>query len=181
MNPSNYNNKIHSKQFSRIKKKEKKIVSTIVRQYFSEYSELAIDNVESDRTLLVDNRNNQIFLTTAEILKLINEKINENSILDLFEDYFLMPDKKFLFLKTANQDICHQIYRLNFDDKLKDYNFNFIIVPNKLLELAINKYQPIVDEIFNLFSEENQPNGLKIINDFLDESEESTLIGFVSY
>ncbi|KAH9419585.1 tRNA (carboxymethyluridine(34)-5-O)-methyltransferase alkbh8-like [Dermatophagoides pteronyssinus] len=179
MNPSNYNNKIHSKQFSRIKKKEKKIVSTIVRQYFSEYLELAIDNVESDRTLLVDNRNNQIFLTTAEILKLINEKINENSILDLFEDYFLMPDKKFLFLKTANQDICHQIYRLNFDDKLKDYNFNFIIVPNKLLELAINKYQPIVDEIFNLFSEENQPNGLKIINDFLDESEESTLIGFV--
>ena len=183
MNSSNYYYKINNKQFSRMKKKEKKVISTIIRQYFFEDSELIIDDsVESDRTLLVDNRDNQIFLTTTEILELINEKINNDKrIPDLFEDYFVMPNKKFLILKPANEDICHQIYRLNFDEKFKDYNLNFIVIPNKLLELAIQKYQSTVDQIFDLFSEENKPNGLKIIDDFLDESKESIFMNFVSY
>ncbi|KAH7642083.1 Alkylated DNA repair protein alkB 8 [Dermatophagoides farinae] len=181
MNSSNYYYKINNKQFSRMKKKEKKVISTIIRQYFFEDSELIIDDsVESDRTLLVDNRDNQIFLTTTEILELINEKINNDKrIPDLFEDYFVMPNKKFLILKPANEDICHQIYRLNFDEKFKDYNLNFIVIPNKLLELAIQKYQSTVDQIFDLFSEENKPNGLKIIDDFLDESKESIFMNFV--
>lgn len=181
MNSSNYCNKINGKQFSRMKKKEKKIISTIVEQYFSKNSESIIDN-ESNRTLLVDNRDNQIFLATDAIFELICSKINnDHPISDLFEDYFLMPNKKFFILKTINEDICHQIYRLNFDEKLKDYHLNFIIIPDNLLELAIEKYQPSVDQIFDLFAKENQPDGLKIIENFLDESEESNLINFVSH
>ena len=178
--------KVNSKQA----KKERKLLQAFVQKVLlpklsSEPPELVEQLLnpsqsfkvgETYRSLLVDNRDYQVKLSTEELLEAIKADGGTYQLVDCF----VLPSKVWLLLQFASSEHL-AAFKGAFLKRTDLTGINqFSVISDQIYELTVQRYLPEVEQIVETFNPANLPSGLQVIAEFIGPEEEATLIGLVS-
>lgn len=178
------------KSKSKQAKKERKLVGTFVSKVLKR-KEDGGKSLSSEqppyRNLLVDNRDYQVKQSTEELMQLIQSQMALNEDEPVIEDCFVLPSKVWFLLRFATTcDLAtFRNALLDSDDSPTLATTTGISqsspISDTLYELTVSTFLPEVRLLLAAFAQdEGAPQGLTVMEDFLDYDEEQALIRFVS-